>query len=207
MPKKFTIGLLTLMVGLTSIIFLFFQKFEVTALENNDGGDQILEIIDEAIKLDLSVVGQNYPDKDITLKIVIKSEINIARAQLAWIYNDSSFSSDNASNQIIELRAGEEQTIYKTFKIKRIYAFKESKPNSFGVKVTGSAYDRNYLSVRKVNANINADYEIVPYLSDYNQQKTIVTTIYWILGVIFAGVVIWFIVLGVKRFQKYLNSD
>lgn len=176
-------------------------------LENNDGGEQIIEIIDEAIKLDLSVFSQTYPAKEITLKISIKPEINIARAQVSWIFNDRLFEIIGDSNELINIRAGEELVLYKSFNIKQVFAFKESIDNDFGVKVTGLAFDRNYLSTRKLTININYEFEVVPLLAEYQQQKTIILIIYWLLGIVGVGVVLWLIVFAIKRFQKYLNTD
>ncbi len=176
-------------------------------LENNDGSEQIVEIVDEAIKLDLSITNQNFPAKEITFKIVIKPEINIARAQLAWIYNDRIFVISGSSTELLNLKAGEEVVLYKTFNTKRIFSFNENLKYEIGAKVTGLAFDKNYLSSRKVSFSINKDFELLPLLSDYQQQKTIITTIYWLLAIIAGIVVIWLIILGIRKFKAYLESD
>lgn len=176
-------------------------------LENNDGGELIIEIVDEAIKLDLTVDSQNYPAKEITFKVVINPEINIARAQIAWIYNDRFFTITGDSTQLLNLKANEEVILYKTFNTKRTFTFVESRPSDFGIKVTGLAFDKNYLSTRKLTVKINGEYEVVPLLTAYEQQKNIINIIYWLLGIIAVVVVVWLIILGIKRFRLYLNSD
>lgn len=176
-------------------------------LENNEESEQIVEIVDEAIKLDLALINQNFPAKEITLKIVIKPEINIARAQLTWIFNDRIFVIQGATSEILNLKAGEEVVLYKTFDTKRIFSFNEKNKYEIGVRVTGVAFDKNYLSTRKVSFSINNEFEVLPLLPEYQQQKTIINTIYWLLGIILAGIIIWLIILAIKKFIAYLNSD
>lgn len=185
---------------------LFANKVRANDLEYNDGSHQIIEVTDEAISVDLSVIGQNYPDKDVTLKAVIKTKTDIARAEIFWLYNTTLFMNAGSVNSITELKAGKEYTFYQTYKIKNVYKFRNVEKFDFGLRINGSAYDNTYLITTKETVTFNSQYEVIPFAGDYTTQKRNVTILNTILIIfIFAiiGVLSYF---GIKRFKQYLDS-
>jgi hypothetical protein len=204
MPKNFIIALATLML----LVSLFTPLSSVMAedLVNNDGNSEIIEVSDAAINVKMEIYGQSYPDKDITFKVTITPKIDIARAQLSWIY-DSDLFTITEPTQVIELDSGKELVLYGTFKINKSYKFSAKTAINLGVKIAGSAYDKNYLSITKVPVYISSDYELTPILDSYQTQKNTITTLYVLLGMIGTGIIIWLVVLGVRRFKRYLAAD
>lgn len=199
MQKKLSLSLIILSV----IYVVSGVLFSVSAED-----EPIIEVADQALKLELGIANQTYPDKSIVLKLTINPEIDIPRGAVTWNYDDTLFSLKAGEAQdVVALKAGQTATLYKTFAPSTQYKFNPNTEFDFSVKVSGTAYDKNYLSVKGMSLSLNSEYEVVPLLADYNQQKAIINSFYLVLGVIGTGLLIVLITKGVQRFRAYLNSD
>ena len=174
---------------------------------NPDNYSNVTEITDEALKLNLKIQEQYYPSKKIKVELEIDSSIDSGRTAVDWISDSNILKAENEVRDLVVISKGQKSLITKVFDPQTYYSLKESNNTGIAVKVTAASYDRNYISIKKADIILNKDFEITPLLSSYNSQKNLFQLFSLVLGVIVASVLIVLIVIGIKKFIVYLNTE
>ena len=163
--------------------------------------------LDEAIKLDLKVIDQNYPQKIISVKLTINSSIDSSKVGVDWFYDDNILKVVGEKKDIINIKANEPYIIVKQFEPKTKYTLFEDYKMNLAVQVMAAAYERNYINNVETPITLNKEFEVLPIIDSYSSNKNIYNLLTIALYLVLAGMIIALSVLAIKRFMAYLESD
>lgn len=177
------------------------QKVFAASSEGNAVG------LDEAIKLDLKVTDQNYPQKLISVTLTINSSIDSSKVGVDWFFDENILKVVGEEKDIINLKANEPYVIVKQFEPKTKYTLFEDYKMNLAAQVMAAAYERNYINNVETSITLNKEFEVVPIIDSYSSNKNIYNILTIALYLVIAGMIIALSVLAIKRFLAYLESD
>ena len=171
----------------------------------DDNGN--VEITDEALKLELKIINQEFISKKITVELTINPSIDSGKAAVDWIYNKDLFTIVGQTRDVLTLSKNQTLVIKKDFIPITKYQRTANFDLKITTKVTATAYDINYLSTRILSFTMNPKYEVTPLLNDYNTVKTLSLYTAVILIIVSSSVLIALSAYLLNKFLIYLNSD
>ena len=181
-----------------------------TAIVEEIGIGETQEFSDPAFKINLTLGDQEYPSSRFSLKFEISSIIESGKIGVDWIYPKNYFKIEGAERDRIDsLVPGQNIVLVKYFTpiSDKPSAVGTIRKVEFGARVLGLIPDLRYLSSTKISTEFNNEWEITPLGQVYQTEKTvktILTTLFWIVIIVAAGVLL---VIGVRKFMDYLNKD
>lgn len=178
-----------------------------TTAPSLDNYSDVSEIADEALKLDIKILDQYYPSKKIKIELTIDSSVDSGRTAVDWITNVNILKAEDLERDLVDLNKGQKTVLTKVLIPQTMYSLKDINKTGVAVKVTAASYEKNYISVKKNNFELNKDFEITPQISTYETQRNIFQLFSWVLGIIVTLVLIALIAIGAQKFIIYLNSD
>ena len=171
----------------------------------DDSGN--VEITDEALKLELKIINQEFVSRKITIELIINPSIDSGRAAVDWVYNKDLFTIVGETREVLTLSKNQVIKITKDFIPITKYQRSASFDFKITARVTATAYDINYLSTRILSLTMNQKYEITPLLSNYNTIKTLSLYGAIILIIVSSSCLIALFAYLLNKFLIYLNTD
>lgn len=171
----------------------------------DDSGN--VEITDEALKLEIKIINQEFVSRKITIELTINPSIDSGRAAIDWTYNKDLFTIVGETREILTLNKDQVIKITKDFIPITKYQRTASFDFKITSKVTATAYDINYLSTRILSLTMNQKYEITPLLGNYNTIKTLSLYGAVILIIASSSALIALFAYLLNKFLIYLNTD
>lgn len=171
----------------------------------NDDPNQVA--IDEALKLNLEIIDQTYPNKGIIIKLTIDPQIDSGKAAVTWFYDDNILKPVGESEDVIALAKGNKVELTKEFTPLTKYSLLNDYEHVISVKVAAAAYDRNYINTTRLELTFNKEFENIPLLDSYVSHKNLYNVLTTALYCLVGAMVVALITLAIKRFISYLNSD
>lgn len=166
-----------------------------------------VEITDEALKLEIKIINQEFISRKITIELTINPSIDSGRAAIDWIYNKDLFTIVGETREVLTLNKDQVIKITKDFIPITKYQRSASFDFKITARVTATAYDINYLSTRILSLTINQKYEITPLLDNYNTIKTLSLYGAVILIIVSSSALIALFAYLLNKFLIYLNTD
>lgn len=205
---KLTVLTFVVVFGALSTILLVGAQEQVEIEEIGLGVTQEIANPSLNIKTTAQPV-QEYPSKKFAVVLTIDSAINSNRVSVKWNIDNAYFVAINGNDDLVQVRTGEKTTLVKYFQPNPavIGINNKYKKAEIGVRVNSFVDDINYLSSTRSILEFNNEYELLPISSEYNNSKLLQTGLRWAIIVLVVGAVITAIVLGIKKFKAYLNSD
>lgn len=193
-------------------IILFFLPVIVHAQDTEEFGvGEIQEVVDPALKLELSKLPQEYPTKSIPIEIKITSEIDSGKVGIEWEYPKTLFVLEGPATDIVSVTEGNVTTFVKYFTPKSTAIIEDGEDKiriiEIGARVNAFQPDRNYLSATAMTFSVDAEMEVSPIDSSYQRTKVLSTGFTWFVRLSIVTVVIVLIIIGFRKFTDYLNSD
>lgn len=192
---------------LNLMLLVILPLFSMTPLVFGFNDDPNQVAIDEALKLNLEIIDQTYPNKGIIIKLTIDPQIDSGKASVTWFYDDNILKPVGESEDIIALKSGNKVELTKEFTPLTKYSLLEDYEHVISVKVAAAAYDRNYINTTRLELTFNKDFENTPLLDSYVSHKNLFNVLTTALYCLVGAMVIALITLAIKRFISYLNSD
>jgi hypothetical protein len=177
---------------------------------HSEGGydlTEIVDITDEALKLNLTIGSQEFMTKVVTVELEINPSIDSGKVAVDWLYDDQIFKIIGNTKDIIKLDKNQKLVISKKFTPITKYSRDKDFDTKLVAKVNAAAFEINYLSIRTTNVKMNKSYEVFPLLEQYQQSKNISLIIGIVISTISAFIIIVTLALLIKIFIKYLNTN
>ena len=166
-----------------------------------------IEITDEALKLDVSIIDQELISRKVTVELTINPSIDSGKAAVDWVYDENLFTIVGPERDVVTLNKDTQLKVIKHFVPITIYSRKVNFDSKITVRVTASAYDINYLSTRILSFTMNPKYEITPLLNNYSIIKTLSFYGGIILIIVSSSALIALFAYLLNKFLIYLNTD
>lgn len=205
---KLTVLTFVVVFGALSTILLVGAQEQVEIEEIGLGVTQ--EIANPSLNIKTAAQPvQEYPSKKFAVVLTIDSAINSNRVSVRWNIDNSYFVAINGNDDLVQVRNGEKTTLVKYFQPNPavIGINNKYKKAEIGVRVNSFVDDINYLSSTKSILEFNNEYELLPISSEYNNSKLLQNGLRWAVIILVVVAVITAIVVGIKKFRAYLNSD
>lgn len=202
--KKFLILVYLLVL---SSVAVFAEQADVDPNDNKTNPDELVEVVDKALKVDIVTLGQEYPSKQTAFQITIQSEVDSGRATIQWYWPSNLYRIVGETKSSIMLMSGNNYVATKYFD-PIIYEGENAGVRSFtiGVKVTALVYEQNYQTVYKKTFLIDQDMQILPISDAYKEAKTKYVVSDLVLKVGGASIIMIIVSFVLKKFINYVNS-
>lgn len=189
---------------------LLVNSFVPVYAENGNTDGNFVEEADPALKLKLSLVGQEYPLKQVTIVLEIDSTIDSNKVSVDWRYSSGNLKIVGSTRDIVSVQSGQITRVEKKFipQAAAITSDSDARRNlDFSVRVEGFVADRRFLSATSFSVVFNGAMETVPVFRDYQIKKITSIAFTWILWISIISGIILAIVYALKRFMKYINTE
>jgi hypothetical protein len=166
-----------------------------------------VEITDEALKLDIKMVNQEFISRKITVELTINPSIDSGKAAIDWVFNSDLFSIVGQTRDVVTLNKDKELKVLKEFIPNTKYQRSANFDLKISVRVTATAYDINYLSTSILPFTMNPKYEVTPLINSYSTVKTLSYYAAIILIIVSSSALIVLFAYLLNKFLIYLNTD
>jgi len=169
--------------------------------------DDLVEFADQALKVEIQTLNQEYPSKNIGFKAIITSEIDSGRAAIQWYYSSSYFKVVGESKENVTVTSNAKTEVTKYFT--PIIVPNEKNQLGFytiGFKVSALTYERNYLTIAKKNFMMDGNFQLIPLTDYYRQAKTEFDVNKMLTSLLIAGSIMLVIAFILGRFLKFVNT-
>jgi len=180
----------------------------LSTAETNVDPNNLVEVTDQALKVEVTALDQEYPSKNITFRLKVNSGIDSGRVFIQWYYPQSLYNIVGNSLDNVTLVSGGEFVGEKSFSpiiIPNEKTFTQG--FTIGIKVTALTYEQNYLTITKSGFVIDSKYQLLPIGESYRMAKANYDTTQLLTTLVTVGVVMLISAFVIGRFVKYLNSD
>jgi hypothetical protein len=210
MQNKKTIWKIFLVLNFVvlSSVAVFSQSTTTATTDPDTNPDSIIEVADQALKVEIIPLPQQYPSKNIGFRIKIKSEVDSGRVSIQWYYPIGYLKVIGNSKDSATVTANSEYTLDKYFSpiiVANEKTFMQSL--TMGAKVIALTYEKNYTTITKSNFIIDSNFQLLPLTDEYRFAKTDTEVTKIVVNLIIAGGIMLIISLALGRFLAYINKD
>lgn len=170
-------------------------------------GDDSAVGIEEAIKLKMDITHQNYPEKEITVTLIINSSVDSSKVGVDWFYDDKILKIVGDQKDILNIKAGVPYTIEKKFEPKTNYTLSKNYEMTLATQVVAAAYERNYVNNIEIPIVLNKEFEVTPTLDSFASSKNTYNLLSVGIYIVLGAMVLALVVLAIRRFLDYLEKD